>query len=74
MKRKKKVNEMDLRSENLVLSPVEVSVRREASSRLHALSRMKTSIMWKKSSLRCLREGDANSYFFHRCVVNRRKF
>lgn len=44
---RKKMNEMDVKGKVAVLLPDEVNSKREASSQLYALSRIKTSIIWK---------------------------
>ena len=40
---------------------------------LFSLSRINTSICWQRSRLQWLREGDANSKYFHGIIFGRRK-
>ena len=45
----------------------------EMSTELHSLSRVNTSISWQQSRLLWLREGDANSKYFHAIMSGRRR-
>jgi hypothetical protein len=43
------------------------------STDLHSLSRLNTSICWQQSRLTWLREGDANSKYFHSAIASRKR-
>lgn len=41
--------------------------------KLQKLAARNCSFLWQRSRMRWLREGNANSKFFHRCIQKRRK-
>lgn len=41
---------------------------RKAKSKAWNLKKVKDSYIFQRSRIQCLREGDINSAFFHRCV------
>lgn len=40
---------------------------------IHTMSRLNTSICWQQSRLNWLRDGDANSKYFHSVLAGRRQ-
>lgn len=70
---KNKANELDLKSEISCLTMDAIISKREASTQLFSLSRMNASILWQNSHFKWLKEGGANTKYFRRCMVNRRK-
>jgi len=56
-----------------VLSEEEVAELHSISTDLHSLSRANASITWQQSRLLWLREGDANSKYFHAIMSGRRR-
>ena len=55
------------------LSVEEIEELRGISNDIHSLSRVNTSISWQQSRLHWLKDGDANSKYFHSVLSNRRK-
>ena len=49
----------------------EIRELRELSINLHSLARVHTSMNWKKAMMNWLKEGDANSQFFHNMMTSR---
>jgi hypothetical protein len=45
----------------------------DLSATLHSLVRVDNSMNWQKSRMKWLKEGDANSKFFHGCMNGRRR-
>lgn len=70
---KEELNNIDLKGEAGILSKEEVNKRILCLSRIHTLSSRKCCFLWQRSRMRWLKEGDANSNFFHRCIKKRRK-
>jgi len=58
---KKAVNTLEFKGESMSLSDEEIRFKRETISELFNLSNLNCSILWQKSCLRWIREGDANS-------------
>jgi hypothetical protein len=67
------IKDLDVRGELVGLSPMEVDLRKEKFVSLWHLLRNKEAIMFQRSRSRWLKEGDANSKFFHGCVKARSK-
>ena len=65
--------ELDDKGEDDELSAEEVHEMREVTHNLHSLSRVNTSIIWQQSRLHWLKEGDANSRYFHSVLFSRRR-
>ncbi|GAU12549.1 hypothetical protein TSUD_182630 [Trifolium subterraneum] len=55
------------------LSNEEISELHGITSDIHSLSRLNASICWQQSRSRWLKEGDANSKYFHSVLANRRR-
>ncbi|GAU22739.1 hypothetical protein TSUD_138630 [Trifolium subterraneum] len=55
------------------LSEAELVELHGVTSDIHSFSRLHTSICWQQSRSRWLKEGDANSKYFHSVLANRRR-
>ncbi|CAJ2673056.1 unnamed protein product [Trifolium pratense] len=56
-----------------VLSESELAELRGVSLDIHSLSRLNASICWQQSRSRWLKEGDANTKYFHSVLARRRR-
>ncbi|MCH80340.1 cysteine-rich receptor-like protein kinase [Trifolium medium] len=64
---------LDTKGEEGDLSEAEREELRSLSSQMFSLSKLHNSMQWQKSHLFWLKEGDANSNFFHCVMSNRRR-
>jgi len=70
---KNRISSLDLKGEECDLLAEETEELRDLSVELHSLSRMHTSMNWQKARLNWVREGDANSKFFHNFMSLRKR-
>jgi hypothetical protein len=73
LKIKNRISALDEKGELSSLTEEEVKDLHGLSFELHSLSRMHSSICWQQSLLNWIREGDANSKFFHGTMSSRRR-
>lgn len=53
------------------LSEEEITIKREITTQMHKVSKLNCIIQWQKFIARWLKEGDANSKYFHGCINKR---
>ncbi|GAU17467.1 hypothetical protein TSUD_340100 [Trifolium subterraneum] len=64
---------LDGKGEEDALVEDEIAELHEITTDIHSLSRLHTSICWQQSRSRWLKEGDANTKFFHSVLASRRR-
>jgi hypothetical protein len=70
---KVRLSALDLKGEQDTLSEAEVEELHGVTTDIHSLSRLQASINWQQSRSRWLKEGDANSKYFHSLLASRRR-
>ncbi|KAK2427386.1 hypothetical protein QL285_025969 [Trifolium repens] len=68
-----RLSALDLKGEEDILSDGEREELHEVTADISSLSRLQTSINWQQSRSRWLKEGDANSKYFHSMLASRRR-
>ncbi|PNX70138.1 cysteine-rich receptor-like protein kinase, partial [Trifolium pratense] len=70
---KDRLSVLDQKGEEEDLSGIELDELHGVTADIQSLSRLHTSISWQQSRSRWLKEGDANSKFFHSVLAGRRR-
>jgi hypothetical protein len=70
---KARLSVLDLKGEEDTLSEAELADLHEVTTDIVSLSRLQVSINWQQSRSRWLKEGDANSKYFHSMLATRRR-
>ncbi|KAL8515928.1 hypothetical protein ACS0TY_014579 [Phlomoides rotata] len=72
-KRKQVILKLDMIDETLGLKENEISLRNEERARLFQDMKSKDSFIFQKARCKWIKEGDANTRFFHKYINKRRK-
>ncbi|GAU24254.1 hypothetical protein TSUD_23900, partial [Trifolium subterraneum] len=64
---------LDQKGEEDILSETEIAYFHGITANIHSLSCLNTSICWQQSRSQWLKEGDANSKYFHFVLANHRR-
>ncbi|XP_058741364.1 uncharacterized protein LOC131613736 [Vicia villosa] len=67
------LNKLEIKEQNEGLSCKEIEEKRENADELYKFSNLNCSIQRQKSRIKWLKEGDANTKFFHGCINRRRR-
>ena len=70
---KEHVDMLDKKAEQNALTAEELYDLRSNTFDMHSLSRKSSSVSWQQSRLLWLKEGDANSKYFHAVMIGRRR-
>ena len=70
---KNKISILDSKAELSALNEDELHEIRDLSVELHSMAKVQNSVNWQKSRLNWLKEGDANSKFFHGVMSGRKR-
>ena len=70
---KEKIEVLDLKGETVILCEEEIEELHDYTKELFSLSHINSSIRWQQSRIQWLREGDANTKFFHGIMSNRQR-
>ncbi|MCH80227.1 cysteine-rich receptor-like protein kinase [Trifolium medium] len=73
LKMKEKLNNLDLQCQETEIEANVIQERAEVMEKLFKLADLNCSIKWQKARVQWIKEGDANSRFFHNCVNSRRR-
>ncbi|GAU41056.1 hypothetical protein TSUD_374110 [Trifolium subterraneum] len=70
---KVRLSTLEVKVEEEVLSEAELEELHEITFNIYSLSRTSASISWQQYRSLCLKEGDANSKYFHSVIASRRR-
>jgi hypothetical protein len=70
---KNQISALDIKGEEADLQEEEIRVLHDLSVRFHSLTRVHSSMNWQKARMNWVKEGDANSKFFHNVMSNRKR-
>jgi len=70
---KNRMSSLDIKGEEAELVEEETRELHDLSINLHSLSRVHTSMSWQKARMNWIKEGDADSKFFHNIMSSRQR-
>jgi hypothetical protein len=70
---KNQMSELDEAGEEGGLSECDIEELRDITHDIHSLSRVNASVSWQQSQIHWLKDGDANSKYFHSVISSRRR-
>nr|UBX54584.1 Line-1 retrotransposon [Lupinus angustifolius] len=69
----KEIQHLDLLGESSVLDSNQIALKKNLTADWWKTANWRDNLLWQKSRCKWLKEGDANTSYFHACINNRRR-